>query len=109
MSRILERMRPVNRHLLIIPHTKKKEQTRGGVLLPDGFDDTPGRYSVVTVVDAASDCSKDFKRFSLERYTETIDRKAVVETSMIEEIEVNDKKHHLILENYVVGIIESPS
>ena len=94
-------MKPVNRHLTIVPHIKRSE-TQTGVLLPDDFKQEDDRYITATVLDVASDCASVFQKM---RGHSTDSRVVVVERSMIEEIEVADKSYFTVLENYIVGIL----
>lgn len=94
------RLRPVNRHLLIVPHVKKNE-TNSGVLLPEDFKQEEDRYIEATVVDISSDCSEQFKHL---RYNNVDNNLIVVDRTMIEEVSLKDKTYHMILENYVVGV-----
>ena len=108
MPSVIERMKPVNRHLLVIPHETRKPKNTSGVLLPEDFEKEKGRYSLVTVIDVASDCASEFKKFSFSNYGEATSKRAIVQTSMLEKVEVGEKKYFLILENYVMGILEAP-
>ena len=100
MDSKLERLKPVNRHLLIVPHVQKNE-TNTGVLLPDDYKSEEDRYIQATVIDIADDCDKQFRHLRLG----TIDNnKIVIDRTMVEEVRLKDKTHFLILENYVVGI-----
>jgi hypothetical protein len=101
MSKIPPVLKPVNRHMTIIPHVKKSE-TKTGVLLPDDFEIEEDRFITATVLDVAADCSVAFQKM---RSHSTDSRVVVVERSMIEEITVADKSYFAILENYVVGIL----
>jgi len=101
MSRIPPVLKPVNRHLTIIPHVKKNE-TQAGVLLPDDFEMEKDRFITATVLDVATDCSTAFQKM---RGHSTDSRVVVVERSMVEEIAVADKSYFTVLENYVVGIL----
>ena len=56
----VEVLKPVNRHLLIVPHVKKNE-TNTGVLLPEDYNQDHDSYIDATVIDIASDCDKQFK------------------------------------------------
>mgnify|MGYP001162804371 CR=1 FL=1 len=100
MSEIM-RLKPVNRHLLIIPHNKKNE-TSSGVILPEDYNPEQEVYVEATVIDVAEDCSKQFN--SLRYGTIGDEKKIIVDRSMIQEVNVRDKKHYLVLENYVVGV-----
>lgn len=97
----ISRLKPVNRHLLVIPHVKKNE-TSSGVVLPDDYKPEQDTYVEVTVIDVADDCSKLFN--SLRYGTIGEEKKIVVDRSMIQEVNVKDKTHYLVLENYVVGV-----
>lgn len=98
----MERIKPVNRHILIIPHTKKNE-TNAGVLLPDDYEEEHDAYVTATVVDIADDCGKQFKHLSYG-LTDGRPKKIIVDKSMIQEVKLKDNKFYLILENFVVGI-----
>ena len=101
MSRIPPVLKPVNRHLTIIPHVKKNE-TQTGVLLPDDFEMEEDRYITATVLDVSTDCSPAFQKM---RGHSTDSKLVVVERSMVEEISVGEKSYFTVLENYVVGIL----
>ncbi len=104
MSSVPFRLKPVNRHLLIIPHIKKNE-TATGVLLPDDFHPEEERYIEATVVDVAADCGPQFKFL---RHGSIDNKKIIVDGTMIEEIKLKDKTHHMVLENYVLGVYRRP-
>lgn len=101
----ITRLKPVNRHISIVPHFKE-EKTDTGVILPEDFKQEESRYIKATVVDIASDCKKDFHEL---RYGTVGKKEIVVDKSMIEEVEIGDRKHYMILENYVVGIYRRPN
>ena len=101
----LVRLKPVNRHISIVPHFKESK-TDTGVILPDDFKQEESRYIKATVVDIASECKKDFHEL---RYGTVGKKEIVVDKSMIEEVEIGNSKHYIILENYVVGIYRRPN
>ena len=103
MSRI-KSFKPVNRHLLVLPHHRKAE-TQAGVLLPEDFETTRNRYITATVLAVAADCSKAIKE---TKYNSNQDNKIIIDSSMLECIQVDDKEYNVILENYVVGILRGP-
>jgi len=104
MDSKIELLKPVNRHLLIVPHVKKNE-TNTGVLLPDDYSPEENQYVEASVVDIAEDCAEQFRHLRLS----SIDsKKIVVDRSMIQEITLKDRTHYVILENYVVGIYRRP-
>jgi hypothetical protein len=88
--------KPLNRHLLV----QKKEEPelsatdKVDILLPDGYKTQKSGYETVRLVRAASDCKLNFKNLG---------RKIVVQSAMIETLELDGETHHIILENYVVG------
>ena len=96
----IEILKPVNRHLLIVPHTVKNE-TNTGVLLPDDYSPEQNTYIEATVVDIADDCDKQFRHL---KYENLDNNKIVVDRTMIQEIVLKDRTHYMILENYVVGV-----
>ena len=88
--------KPVNRHVLIKNRTPKNDsETPMGILLPDDFKHTEERYICIGVIDWAEDV-----RFNLVEGS-----KVVVDSSMIEEITVNNSTYSIIQDNYIVGII----
>jgi hypothetical protein len=95
---------PVNRHLLIVPHVQKKE-TNTGVLLPEDYNPEQDQYIEATVIDIAEDCSKQFRHL---KYDNLDNKRIVIDRSMIQEINLKEKIHYMILENYVVGVYRRP-
>ncbi len=87
---------PVNRHILI---EKMKSPDKGGeslVVLPETYKPQEERYIEVVGLAAAPDV-----RFSVDNGS-----KLVVDRSMIEEISIGGTIYNVILDNYVVGVIE---
>lgn len=103
MSRI-EMLKPVNRHLLIVPHVHKNE-TNTGVLLPDDYKPEENQYVEASVIDIAEDCATQFRHL---KYNNIDNNKIVVDRSMIQEVTLKEKTHYMILENYVVGVYRRP-
>ncbi len=86
---------PVNRHIWIeIPAEEPGEEPL--IVLPEGFKLPEERYMEVKAVCAASDI-----RFNVIPETTLI-----VDRSMIEQISVGGTIYNIILDNYVVGMIE---
>ncbi len=100
----VEMLKPVNRHLLIVPHTQKNE-TNSGVLLPEDYSPEENQYVEATVIDIAPDCNKQFRHL---KYGSIDSNKIVVDRSMVQEVVLKDKTHYMILENYVVGVYRRP-
>ncbi len=103
VSRV-EMLKPVNRHLLIVPHVKKNE-TSTGVILPEDYSPEQDQYIEASVIDIATDCDKQFRHL---RYGNIDNNRIVVDRSMIQEVTLKDKTHYMILENYVVGVYRRP-
>ncbi len=101
MSNIPPVLKPVNRHLTIIPHVKKNETT-SGVILPEDFEIEEDRYITATVMDVSPDCSAAIRSI---RGSGSRNKTIVIDRSMVQEIVVQDKSYFTILENYVVGIM----
>ncbi len=103
MTEYLKTLAPVNRHIVIVPHRKQNE-TESGVLLPEDFvrDEEEDRYIIATVIAVAGDCAPAFQKLNSRLCA---DKLIVADRSMIEDIVLDDKTYHIILENYVVGIL----
>jgi len=100
MSSLPPVLKPVNRHLTIVPHVKKNE-TSSGVILPEDFEAEVDRYITATVLAIATDCSSPLQSMRGDSHERTV----VVDRAMIEEIVIKDKSYYTVLENYVVGIL----
>jgi len=92
---------PFNRYVLIEKKTIEELQTsepKSTILVPDTYTPEPlhGLYKVVNI---ATDCEK------IAEYD--IGKTILINTSMIENIEVTDQNISLILENYIYGIFEN--
>jgi len=88
--------KPVNRYIQIkIP--KPRLQTTSSLVLPDDYKPPEERHITAEVVSYATDV----------RFKEEIANGAsvIVDKSMIEEITINNSKINVVLDNYVVGII----
>ena len=88
---------PVNRYLHIQVPNSEPPQTDSGIVLPESFKPTEERYIVVCVMGWATDV----------RFREILQKncKAIVDKSMIEEINVKNQTINLVLDNYIVGIL----
>ena len=101
----IKMLKPVNRHISIVPHFKQ-ENTESGVILPDDYKEEESRFIKATVIDVAADFKSDFHQL---KYGRVGPKEIVVDKSMIEEVEIGNKIHYMILENYVVGIYRRPN
>lgn len=88
--------KPVNRHILI-EMPKKNEPSAGSlIVLPEDYKPEEERFIEVTALAAAKDV-----RFSVETNS-----KLIVDAGMIEEISVGNTIYNVILDNYVLGMID---
>jgi co-chaperonin GroES (HSP10) len=89
--------KPLNRHIQIEIGKNNPNETDLGILLPEDFSPTEQRYEAVTVVSAAEDVK--FLNL-LEKGT-----RIIIDKSMVEEINFENKSINVILENYILGIV----
>ena len=89
---------PVNRHILIEPN-KVEEEEQPAVLLPEGYKlATNEPYTLAKIIKVAEDCQQRFQtRAGLS---------ILVDSSMVQEVNVNNSTFYLVLENYVLGVFE---
>jgi co-chaperonin GroES (HSP10) len=87
-------MKPCNRLLLVEPINKEQKEKESFVLVPETYKKT-SLYISAKVVDFAEDCKINVKK----------DQIIVIDNSMLQEVEINEKTNFLILENYVMGVI----
>ena len=87
---------PRNRHLLVSLIPDEEEQEKSAVLLPDNSRPTKSRHVAVRLLEKAPDCKIECAHGSV----------LIVEASMLNEIAHNNQTFHLVLENYVLGVIE---
>ena len=86
--------KPVNRHILIDLDQRNDEQ-KSLIMLPEDYKPEQQKHSVVQVLNKSDDVKFDLSTGS----------KIVVDSSMIEEIVINNTIYNVILENYVVGVL----
>ena len=105
MSSVLSPVfKPVNRHILVVPHIRKQEEDHSGVLLPDDYKPQEERYITATVLDISPDCASHFRNLRCSVFSKN--KEIVIDGTMLEEIKHRDKKYYVILENYVVGLLK---
>jgi len=88
---------PRNRHLLVEKIEKPEKEDKPSILLPDDYKPIVEEHSYVRIRDISPDCSVNVSRGDV----------ALVETHMLNKIEVHEETNFLILENYVLGILTS--
>ena len=86
--------KPLNRHILIDLDQRTDEQ-KSLIVLPEDYKPEQEKHSIVQVVNKSDDV-----KFDLSAGT-----KIIVDSSMIEEIVINNTTYNVILENYVVGVL----
>lgn len=86
--------KPVNRHILIDLDQRTDEQ-KSLIVLPEDYQPEQQKHSVVRVLEKSDDV----------KFNITVGSKIVVDSSMIEEIVINNTTYNIILENYVVGVM----
>ena len=88
--------KPVNRYILVsMPIEQKQKESL--VILPDDYKPAESKFIEVIAEAAAQDV-----RFDLAKSD-----RMLIDRSMIEEISIGDTIYNVILDNYVVGIIEN--
>lgn len=94
--------RPQNRYLLV--QTQAQEDADNtGVLLPEGYSLPKDKYVMATVLDSAEDCKREAV-YGGALYKEG--SKVVVDSSMVEAVSISGETYEIVLENYIVGLLE---
>ncbi len=89
--------KPLNRHLLIEPSEEEPvEKEESLVLVPDDYSIKKSPHGIYKILRTAPDCEKINESY--------IDRQAVVEESMVQEITIRNRQYYLVLENYIYGV-----
>jgi len=89
--------KPVNRYVEIALIAEEKPKTESGILLPDDFKPAEERYVPAEVLSVSDDVK--FKELLTSGCT------VVVDKSMVEAINFNNKNINVVLENYILGIV----
>jgi len=76
----------------------KQNETPSGIVLPSDYKPEEEQYTVVKLIDWADDV----------KFNTALSRSSniVVDRSMVEEITFNGSSYQVVLENYVMGIVE---
>ena len=90
--------KPVNRYIQVKINKPEQDLDEYGIVLPDDYNPKEERHIVADVVSCATDV-----RFHFEMVE---GKKIVIDQKMIEEITINNETITIILDNYVVGIVE---
>tara|TARA_R100000458_G_scaffold14516_1_gene12313 strand:- start:140 stop:430 length:291 start_codon:yes stop_codon:yes gene_type:complete len=86
---------PVNRMILVEPITEEEAPQESTVLLPEEYK-PEAYYGAGRVLHVAEDCKLDLEE----------DDEIIFENSMLKEVDVRGKKSYLLLENYVLCVLE---
>ena len=86
--------KPVNRHVLV--SIRKDAPDTPSIILPEDYKLVKDKYCSAIV----ESCAEDI-RFNLP-----VGSKIIIDQSMIEQIVVDNTTYNVILDNYVVGIVE---
>jgi|TARA_R110000765_G_scaffold8010_1_gene26304 hypothetical protein len=89
--------KPVNRYIQISLGSPEEPPDPGVVLLPDDYKPKKGQFQTAKVLNWAEDV-----RFANVLQTGS---KIILDASMIEEINVENEKISVILDNYVIGLL----
>ena len=88
-------MQPFNRHVMIKLIEKEEAKEESLVVLPTDYKKPESPHQLGVVLATADDCSLPVKDGDI----------VVFEKRMINKIQIEDKEHYLILENYIFGRI----
>jgi len=84
---------PLNRHLLLeLISNKKEDKEKTTILVPEDYK-IKSLHDIYRVCAAAPDCKLEIELNCL----------VVVDNSMVQEININNLKFYLLLENHVLG------
>ncbi len=90
--------KPVNRYIQIKISDPEPVETISGILLPSDYEVKEEKYAQASTLAWSPDV----------RFADELDlgSKIIVDRSMIEEVNSNGRTMHLILDNYVLGLIK---
>ena len=86
--------KPTNRYILLQAAADPVDPA--SMLVPEEFRTKP-RHSQYEVISVASDCTTAV----------SAGQSVVADNSMIETVEVHDQEYKLVLENYILGVIDA--
>ena len=87
---------PRNRHLLVVPQDAEEQEEERAVLLPENYRKPQSPYATVSVLAVAPDVSQHLLAGDA----------LIVERSMLKEVPFEGETFYLVLENYILGIVE---
>ena len=86
---------PCNRHLLVSEIKEDLAEEKSMVLLPEDYRPAENEYVAVDILNLADDCTVE---------PLVVGDVAIVEKSMLREVNFFGSTHQIVLENYVLGI-----
>ena len=94
---MFDTFQPVNRYIQIEIEKSTDSAASAGIVLPEDYAPKKERHVMARVINWATDV----------RFVDRLgaNNRLLIDQSMIEEIQINNKKITVILDNYVVGII----
>ena len=90
------KINPWNRRLLVGIDQEKELDNELAILIPEDYKPTSNEHLVGTVLSVATDATQDL-----------LGKRVVVQPNGIEEIQIEGATHYLILENYIVAVLDS--
>ena len=94
------KLKPLNDRILVTRVDKSKQETRGGIIIPDTAKEKPMEGKVIAV--GGGRRQKDGKRISLEV---KVGDRILFGKYAGTEVKIDDKEHVIIKEDEVLGII----
>ena len=94
------KLKPLNDRILVTRVDKSKQETRGGIIIPDSAKEKPMEGKVIAV--GSGRRQKDGKRIPLEV---KVGDRILFGKYAGTEVKINDKEHMIIKEDEVLGII----
>ena len=88
--------KPVNRYILIEVPPEREIDRQSLIVLPEDYEPEKENFAVANVLGSADDVRFDLSDVS----------KIVVDRSMMEQIKIDQTNYNIILDNYVVGIVD---
>ena len=89
---------PINRHLLVEPLPEEEEQ-EAKILLPENYKPKQ-QFAVVKLLRASAEANSGKNSYHWEP-----GKRLVINAAMLEKISVEEQAFHVILENYVIGVL----
>ena len=88
---------PRNRHILVEVVKEKEPELETRVLLPEDYGTKNPPYVCAVVKEISPSCTTNVGKGD----------KVIIESSMLQELNVDDNLYTIVLENYIYGVISS--